>query len=74
MPYFVGVRLPTGEIGKRYAENLVGLVDVTDDGDTVCVVHSTDDFPFTADMCNVARASREYWRRTYAAAGARYPE
>jgi hypothetical protein len=69
MSYLVGVKLPSGEIVHRRAENLSALPYVTDDGETLRVVHDQDDFPFTADMCNSARAWRSHWRRIYAAAG-----
>jgi hypothetical protein len=74
MTYAVGVRLSTGEIAKRYCENIVDLPDVTDDGETLCVLYGADDFPITADFCNAARLHRAYWRKEYAAAGVRYPE
>jgi hypothetical protein len=72
--YAVGIRILSGEIAKRYCKNIVDLPDITDDGETVCVVHGVDDYPITADMCNAARAMRSYWREAYAAGGARYPE
>jgi hypothetical protein len=72
--YGVGIRISSGKIVKRFVENLVGLPDVTDDGETVCLIHDADDFPFTANMCNAARARRSYWRKTYAAAGMHYPD
>jgi hypothetical protein len=74
MSYLVRVCLPSGELVTRCAENMIDLPDVTDDGETIAVLHHTDDFPFTADMCNLARAMRTYWRAEYAAAGPRYPE
>ena len=73
MSYLVGVKLPSGEIVQRQAENISDLPHVTDDGETLCVVHDQDDFPFTADMCNSRRTWRSHWRRIYAAAGAPYP-
>jgi hypothetical protein len=73
MSYLVGVKLPSGEIVHRRAENISDLPYVTDDGETLRVVHDQDDFPFTADMCNSARTWRSHWRRIYAAAGAPYP-
>ena len=74
MTYAVGVRLPTGEIAKRYCENIVDLPDVTDDGETLCVLHGAGDYPISADFCNAARAKRAYWREIYSAGGACYPE
>jgi hypothetical protein len=74
MTYYLGVRVESGEIAQRFAENIVGLPDVTDDGETICVLHHAEDYPITADICNAARAWRSYWRNAYAAAGSRYPE
>jgi hypothetical protein len=71
MSYLVGVKLPSGEFVHRRAENVSDLPYVTDDGETLRVVHDQDDFPFTADMCNSARAWRSHWR--HAAAGVPYP-
>jgi hypothetical protein len=50
MSYLVGVKLQSGEIVHRQAENISDLPYVTDDGETLCVVHDQDDFPFTADI------------------------
>jgi len=72
--YAVGVRIASGETVKRYCENIDGLCDITDDGETLCVVHNTGDFPVTADMCNDARAARSHWRQVYSAGGSHYPE
>jgi hypothetical protein len=44
MSYLVGVKLPSGEIVHRLAENISDLSYVTDDGETLCVVHDQDDF------------------------------
>lgn len=73
MAYFIGVKLASGQVAARYAENIVNIPDVTDDGETICVLHPVDEFPITADFCNIARVNREYQRGAYAAAGSRYP-
>ena len=67
--YGFAVKLVSGKCVARYAENIIDVPDVTDDGETLYVFHGPDEFPITADMCNAARAWRAYWRETYAAAG-----
>jgi hypothetical protein len=58
MSYLVGVKLPSGEIVHRQADNTSDLPYVTDAGETLRVVHDQDDIPFTADMCNSRRARK----------------